>query len=191
MITVKLEGSLAKDLGKNWELDVESVFEIFQAFNANLDNFSKIFADWQKLFSHFIVYIDGKAMPAHLLKSKTLKNKKEVSIVPIIQGGAITGSTWLIITGITMMVLSIVLMFVLSPKAPKDIKTDSTVIGGVRNVLNRNIVIPIGYGRLRVGSAVVSNDLKVKQIMVNSNPTVNYYNGVAYSVDTSSVPYTL
>ena len=89
------------------------------------------------------------------------------------------------------MVLSIVLMFVLSPKAPKDIKTDSTVIGGVRNVLNRNIVIPIGYGRLRVGSAVVSNDLKVKQIMVNSNPTVNYYNGVAYSVDTSSVPYTL
>jgi predicted phage tail protein len=190
MITVKLEGSLAKDLGKDWELDVESVFEIFQAFNANLDNFSKIFADWQKLFSHFIVYIDGKAMPAHLLKSKTLKNKKEVSIVPIVQGGAITGTTWMII-GITMMVLSIVLMFVLSPKAPKDIKTDSTIIGGVRNVLNRNIVIPIGYGRLRVGSAVVSNDLRVKQIMVNSNPTVNYYNGVAYSVDTSLVPYSL
>jgi predicted phage tail protein len=189
MITVKLEGSLAKDLGNDWELDVESVFEIFQAFNANLNNFSKIFADWQKIFSHFIVYIDGKAMPAHLLKSKTLKNKKEVSIVPIVQGGAL--STFLIWTGITLMVLSIVLMFVLSPKAPKDIKTDSTIIGGVRNVLNRNIVVPIGYGRLRVGSAVVSNDMRVKQIMVNSNPTINYYNGVAYSVDTNQIPYSL
>jgi len=190
MITVKLQGSLAKDLGNDWQLDVESVFEIFQAFNANLDNFSKIFADWQKIFSHFIVYIDGKAMPAHLLKSKTLKNKKEVSIVPIVQGGAIITPN-LIWIGLTLMVLSIVLMIVLSPKAPKDIKTDSTIIGGVRNVMNRNIVVPIAYGRLRIGSAVVSNDMRVKQILVNTIPTVNYFNGVAYSVDTNQIPYTL
>lgn len=189
MIAIKLQGSLAKDLGDDWNLDVESVFEIFQAFNANVDNFSKLFADWSKIFSHFVVYIDGKPMPAHLFKSKILKNKKEVSIVPIVQGGAL--SNFLIWFGITMMVLSIVLMVVLSPKSPKDIKTDSTIIGGIRNVMNRNIVVPIAYGRLRIGSAVVSNDMRVKQILVTTIPTVNYFNGIAYSVDTNQIPYTL
>lgn len=190
MISVNLQGSLAKDLGNNWQLEVESVFEIFQAFNANIDNFSRLFADWSKLFSHFIVYIDGKPMPPHLIKSKMLKNKKEVSIMPIVQGGATISAGYLIAFGVTMMVLSIVLMIVLSPKAPKDIKTDSTIIGGIRNVANRNIVIPIGYGRLRVGSAVVSNDMIIKQIKSTDDSKINYFNGVAYAEDIGQSIYT-
>ena len=27
--------------------------------------------------------------------------------------------------------------------------------------MNRNVVVPIGYGRLRIGSAVISNDIRI------------------------------
>ena len=58
---------------------------------------------------------------------------------------------------------------VLSPKAPKDVKTNSTILGGIRNVLNRNIAVPIGYGRMRLGSAVISNDIQVLPIDQGAN----------------------
>jgi hypothetical protein len=61
-----------------------------------------------------------------------------------------------------------VLAVVLSPKQPKDVKTNSTIIGGIRNVLNRNIAVPIGYGRLRIGSAVISNDIGISDAAKNS-----------------------
>jgi hypothetical protein len=57
------------------------------------------------------------------------------------------------------MILSIVLSIILSPKVPKDVKTNSSILGGINNVLNRNAPVPLGYGRLRVGSLVISNDI--------------------------------
>lgn len=154
MIDITLHGILGKKLGKNWRLNVDSVYEIFEAVEANNQTVNKYFSDFKKFVSHFVVYIDGKIMPAHLLKSKILESGNKVEIIPIIQGGVT-----LVIIGIVLMVLSIVLSIVLSPKAPKDVKTNSTILGGVRNVLNRNIPVPIGYGRLRVGSAVISNNI--------------------------------
>jgi len=164
MIDITLHGILGKKLGKNWRLNVDSVYEIFEAVEANNQKINKYFSDFKKFVTHFVVYIDGKILPAHLLKSKILENGSKVEIVPIIQGSGIE----LIIIGILLIVLSIILAVVLSPKSPKDVKTNSTVLGGVRNVLNRNIPVPIGYGRLRIGSAVISNMISISPIPANS-----------------------
>jgi predicted phage tail protein len=43
-------------------------------------------------------------------------------------------------------------------------------LGSIRNVLNRNIAIPIGYGRLRIGSAVISNDIIVQPFKSSEVP---------------------
>ena len=59
------------------------------------------------------------------------------------------------------MILSIVLSIILSPKVPKDVKTNSSIMGSINNVLNRNAPVPLGYGRLRVGSLVISNDILI------------------------------
>lgn len=155
MINVVLHGVLGKKLGKNWILNVNSVYEIFEAIEANNQKINKYFSDFKKFVSHFIVYVDGKILPAYLLKSKILENGNKVEILPIIQGSA----TALIITGIVMMILSIILSIVLSPKVPKDVKTNSSILGSISNVLNRNAPVPLGYGRLRIGSLVVSNDI--------------------------------
>ncbi len=163
MIDITLHGILGKKLGKNWQLNVDSVYEIFEAIEANNQKVNKYFTDFKKFVSHFVVYIDGKIMPAHLLKSKMLENGTKVEILPVVQGGVT-----LVVIGILLIVLSIVLAVVLSPKAPKDVKTNSTILGGIRNVLNRNIPVPIGYGRLRVGSAVISNLISISPIAANT-----------------------
>jgi predicted phage tail protein len=47
----------------------------------------------------------------------------------------------------------------LSPKSPTDIKTVSRLFSNYENVTLRNVAIPIGYGRLRIGSIVISNQI--------------------------------
>ena len=163
MINITLHGILGKKLGKNWRLNVDSVYEIFEAVEANNQKINKYFSDFQKFVTHFVVYVNGKILPPHLLKSKILENGNKVEILPVVQGGAfsLTFFQAMMIIGIMLMILSIVLSIVLSPKVPKDVKTNSTILGGINNVLNRNAPVPLGYGRLKVGSLVISNDIIV------------------------------
>jgi hypothetical protein len=158
MINITLEGVLGQTLGNSWILNVNSVLEIFEAIEANTNKITKFYKNLEKTMTHFVVYIDDKVMPPHLLNSKILNSGSNVKILPIIQGSE---PTTMIIIGLTLIALSMILAVVLSPKQPKDVKTNSTIIGGIRNVLNRNIAIPIGYGRLRIGSAVISNDVGI------------------------------
>lgn len=160
MVTTNLHGYLGKKLGKVWNFEVESVFEIFQAIEANTMKINKYFNDFNKIFSHFVVYIDGKLMSKHLFKSKILNTNSVVEIVPIVQGSEVVGLI-LLIVGILLAITSIVLALVLTPKDKEDVKTSSNALSSTRNVLNRNIPVPIGYGRFKVGSAVISNDVIV------------------------------
>lgn len=171
MIDITLEGILAEKFGKEWNLDVRSIIEIFEAIEANTGKFSKFSRDLQKTFNHFVVYINNKLVPAHYLCAKILKSGDKVKILPVIKG-----SVALFWIGLALMILSIVISIVFSPKAPKDVKTASSSISGIKNVLNRNIAVPIGYGRFKIGSAVVSNELNSISLTLNNN---NTYNGGA------------
>ena len=155
MTEIKFKGILAEKFGEIWNLNVSSVLEVFQAVQANISQEGNLFADLRKFCTHFIVTVDGSILPPHLLNSKILKNDTKVEIVPVVQGG---GFVAMFIIGLALTILSMVLMKALSPDSPKDVATSSRTLGKVRNVLNRNIVVPLGYGRMRVGSAVVSNN---------------------------------
>lgn len=168
MISITLEGYLGKKLGKSWDLNVRSVIEIFEAIEANTNKITRFHKDLQKFITHFVVYVNGKLMPAYLINSKILNSGDVLRIVPLIQGAVFVIDDLILYIAITLMVLSMVLAVVLSPKAPKDVKTNSTILGGIRNVVNRNIPVPIGYGRLRIGSAVISNDILISNIPSNS-----------------------
>ncbi len=157
MINIEFKGILAKRLGEKWNLQVSSVLEIFQAIEANNSEVNNLFVDLQNFCTHFIVFINGKIMPPHLLNSRILKTNSEVKIVPVVQGGGVTLAMFLI--GLAFSALSMILAKSMSPKSPRDVSTSSAVLGQVRNVVNRDIVVPLGYGRMRVGSAVVSNNI--------------------------------
>jgi hypothetical protein len=47
----------------------------------------------------------------------------------------------------------------LTPKSPIDIKTVSRLFSSYENVSLRNVVIPIGYGRLKIGSIIIANSI--------------------------------
>lgn len=169
MTNITLRGILGKKFGEKWVLDVQSITEIFDAIECNTQKVSKYFSHIEKFATHFLIFVDGKMLPPHLINSKILNNNS-VEIVPVVQGGGIDPFTAAIIIGILLTVVSIVLAIVLSPKSPRDVKTNSTVLGSIRNVLNRNIAVPIGYGRLRIGSAVISNDIIVQPFKSSEQP---------------------
>jgi len=160
MVNINLKGVLGRKFGEKWKLRVASVFEIFEAIQANNPKFAKYYSELRKFFTHFMIFVDGKLLPSHLLKAKILKKNTKVDILPIVQGGGV--EIVLLIIAIILIVASLVLTLLLSPKAPSDVKyTKSSTLSNARNVLNRNIVVPVGYGRLRLGSAVVSTVLMV------------------------------
>lgn len=59
MVNVTLKGILGKKLGNDWSLSVSSVFEIFEAVEANSSAVSKNFSDLQEFVTHFMVFVDG------------------------------------------------------------------------------------------------------------------------------------
>jgi len=73
-----------------------------------------------------------------------------------------------ILTALLMMAIGTGIQFLvtklLTPKSPVDIKTTSMFFNNYENVAKRNVVVPIGYGRLKLGTVVVSNDLNVSLI---------------------------
>lgn len=166
MIAVELKGVLGKKFGEKWELEVDSVYEIFEAIQANKRNSAKIFADAAKLASHFIVFVNDKILASYSVFSKILKPNDFVKIIPIVQGGS---PMVLFVIGMMLQVLSMILLKALSPKKPKDVKTSSNILTGTRNVSSRNVVVPIGYGRMRVGSVVISNDSIVRSIKLQTD----------------------
>jgi predicted phage tail protein len=183
MVDITLKGILGKQFGSEWKLNVSSVLEIFEAIEANTSKVSKCFYDLQKFATHFIVFIDGKAMPSYLLNSNILKKNNKVEILPIVQGSG--AAVALFIIGVLLTVASVVITKMLSPKAPKDVKTNSTILGGIRNVTARNIVVPIGYGRLKLGSSVISNYISVSDLSnqsSNSNPSGGFYVTSPYDI---------
>jgi hypothetical protein len=53
--------------------------------------------------------------------------------------------------------ISFLISKLLTPKDPKQIKTSSYILGAKSNIAARNAAVPIGYGKLRVGSLIVSS----------------------------------
>ncbi len=64
-----------------------------------------------------------------------------------------------------MLVVSIGIQLLISkimtPKSPVDVKTNSRLFSGYENVTKRNVPIPLGYGRVKIGSIVISNNLLI------------------------------
>jgi predicted phage tail protein len=189
MINITLEGILGEKLGKTWELDVKSIIEIFEAIEANTSDFSKYSRDLQKTFNHFVVYLNNKLVPARYLCAKILRHGDNIKILPIIKGSDF-GLT-LFIIGLLLMVLSVVISIVFSPKAAKDVKTASSSISGIKNVLNRNICIPIGYGRFKIGSAIISNLINTRQLALSNISYGVSYGGSAGGGDNKFIPYVI
>lgn len=160
MVNIKLHGIFENLIKTEWNLNVKTVSEAFDAIEANSGKLIKALGVLEEYISHFLIYVDGKIMSPEYLNSPILNKNSKIEIIPLILGSDF-GMT-LLISLIIMAIatgIQILITKLLSPKTPKDIKNNSKLFSGYENVTKRNVSIPIGYGRLKIGSVVVSNYL--------------------------------
>jgi predicted phage tail protein len=177
MVKVYLEGRVGKSLGKKWKLHVGTVGEAIRAIRANTGN---AFTQALGVSKGYAAVVDGVpvAPDACFLK----KIKKSLVLIPILAGGVVT--TYFAIAGAFMMAgvttsiavagfLAITVMVTVAalvmlglsamisnmaedPKDPKAERTSSFIFGGAENTANQGGVVPVAYGRMRVGSMTIS-----------------------------------
>ena len=185
MITVFLEGELGANISKEWKLGVRTVADALRAIQANTGNFlgsvikSKnqyvVMVDGKpventaslhmrvKKSIHFIPVLGGTAVviPAFIEAVIAVKGflaahlawyaALDVGIQYVIAALIVIGGYALISYGISLLVESI-----MDPGDPDRRMTSSFLFTGPQNVASQGDVVPIAYGRLLVGSKIIS-----------------------------------
>jgi predicted phage tail protein len=181
MKKIFLYGELGNHLGKEWELEVDSVQEALFAIEANTGKLTSFLTDNYKKFDHYTFTIDEKKVNAREeLESKLPQKTKSIHIMPNVGGSDIT----MILTQIVLAVVSGMIMKALfkPPKPQEERKTKSYLFSGPVNTAGQGIPVPIGYGRLRVGSSVISASLRHRQSW-----ELGLYQSEGYNSSSSSV----
>lgn len=214
MIKVNLHGHLKDSFGTGHEFAVHTMADVLRALNANFDNFDSELAKNERRY-HVIVddkvdYGTEDMIPAPIGSNAT------VDIIPYIEGSGGDVDIWQIIGGIALIAAGIVLtvasegagspigatligmgigllvggiasFFVPDVETEGYSKTNkNTSFSGPKNLVGQGYPVPIGYGRLRIGSnlisATFSNSYEViSTARVWQDDNDNYY--VKYSVD--------
>jgi predicted phage tail protein len=169
MVNIKLHGIFESYVKTEWHLNVKTVFEAFEAIEANSGKLLEALGNFQEYLTYFIIYVDDKPVSHEYFNSPILKKDSKIEVVPLILGSTLGIDILIAIlliaisTGISMLITSL-----MTPKAPKDIKNNSRLFSGYENVTKRNVSIPIGYGRLKIGSIVIANDIVLTN-KINNN----------------------
>ena len=158
MVSVKLNGVFENYLKTDWQLNVSSVSEIFDAIEANTGCLVKTLGNLQLYISNFIIYVDGKIMPPEYLDSPILKKTSVVEVVPLLIGSDFGITAFLLMLAVSIGI-QLLIAKIMTPKSPVDVKTNSRLFSNYENVTARNVPVPLGYGRVKVGSIVISNNL--------------------------------
>lgn len=188
MITVRLYGHLAKKFGKVFRLSVRTPREAISALSANFSDFKSHVLEFGG--NGYYVTVDKKDRDAEGLEYPV---EKEIRIAPAVTGasagvrivvGALlvvagviinagTGGAgsffgnFLIATGVSMIVGGVAEILFPPPKAESVEATENKpgyAFDGPTNTVAQGNPVPICYGRLVVGSQVISASMRAGDI---------------------------
>lgn len=185
MTTVSLEGRLGHVVGGTFSFNTRTLKEALVAIEANTGKLRSYLSGNGKRY--FAIFINGKEIDTNTSINTNVQNKK-VLIIPILMGAFIGTLTAFIVgklgfaftaagvaatiggkiaTFIVGTILSAALSFGISlliaklmkPDDPDLANTTSFAFGQAENVARQGKVVPVGYGRMQVGSRVISVNL--------------------------------
>lgn len=191
LTTIKLSGSLAKKFGREHKrfLDTGTTTEAFSALKNTLQGFELFIKEQAKLGLRYAIFRNGRNTGQDEFD---LAGTREIRIVPVITGskragilqtiiGAvlivasfIPGLQMLMAPGVAMVAGGVVQM--LSPQA-KGLKgreaaenAPSYAFGGAVNTTAAGNPVGIGYGKRRIGGAIISAGIYAEDIATTKRP---------------------
>lgn len=188
MRTILLLGELGKHFGKRFEMDVKNPAEAVRALCANFPAFRSYVLESGKRNVFYKVLVGKQARTADELHDPS--GKSVIKIVPVIGGAGGRANpitfivaaalialsffvpapfnTYLFNAGVAMAIGGVVQMLTPLPKTPnQEDRPDnkpSYVFNGSVNTTAQGYPVPVGYGRMIVGSAVISAGITVDEM---------------------------
>lgn len=173
MTQLSIEGKLGQIFGSTWELNVSNFVELFSALEANTQKLRNYLRGHKK--EYWAIFVDGERVDADGFLFDNIKDKK-IKIIPILAGGAgyvaaaiaaeitTTALGALVVEFVLTVVISAAISYGISLLIAKLMKTDdpeavnttSFLFGAPENVAEQGQAVPVGYGRIRTGSKVIS-----------------------------------
>ena len=189
--TIKLSGSLASRFGRFHQrlLETGTTTEAFSALKNTLQGFELFIKEQAKLGLRYAIFRNGRNTG---MDEFELSGTNEIRIVPVIAGskrggilqtivgavmivvGAYFGQAWLVQAGVGLVAGGVVQM--LSPQA-KGLKgreaaenAPSYAFGGAVNTTAAGNPVGIGYGKRRIGGAIISAGIYAEDIATSKRP---------------------
>lgn len=170
MTTIRLHGILAQKYGKVFKMNISKPRDVIRAIDANRDGFRKTVIDLQKQGFSYEILVNKKRLNRDLFFNS--KKPQEIDFVPFIVGSGLEQ----ILIALAFSLASAAIQYALMD--PGTIDGGETVVGGDSkslmfsssqiNLAAQGSPLPIGYGRLKVGSSVIQSSLKSLPQTVNS-----------------------
>ena len=165
-----LHGLLKKLACGNLMIKAGNFDDIIKCLQVNFPKLGARIRSFNHIFDSVVIVIDGKIVSDSQLLNQNIRNCKVIELLPVqvfsVFFTAAAGATLLVkslvfvANVIVISALSFGISFLISklltPKDPKQIKTSSYLLNAKANIAARNAPVPIGYGKLRVGSLIVS-----------------------------------
>jgi len=155
MVEVYLHGIFEEKFRSKYNFELDSIADVLKAIDAVESNFMTFLARNHDQME-FSILVDGKILS---LEDANKKDMKRIDILPAVKGGLF----WFIVGLIVSIGISVI-MAANSVQAPtmdnastQSAKTSSYSFRGETNVESQGKPVPLGYGRLRVGSNVIGN----------------------------------
>ena len=212
MTEVRLHGILAREFGKKFKFSTVRAKDIVRAIDANRKNFANRVINLAKQGFEYCIVVDNKKI-SDFTELELAKNAKSIDLVPAIAGSGFlipllaAGATTFLgasLAGLgtaaalglaAVSMVSMGLQMALSPKpeGPEPISAttnalrESFIFSNKVNVASQGTPVPVGFGRLKVGSQVIQFCLKSFPQSESSiiAMTANPFNVVADSINDS------
>jgi len=171
MTSIKLHGILAREYGSSFNFSLPNPKNVLEAIDCNKKGFIKRIIELQKQGFCYDIIINKKRVVEEEQISG-IKNPKTIDLVPAIAGSGpafflplVGGSA--LLANIASALFFAVISYALTPKPEvealeieADASKSSLIFTNTVNVASQGSPVPIGYGRLKVGSQVIQATIK-------------------------------
>lgn len=186
MLLVRLHGSLGEKFGREWFLDVKSPAEAIRAIDANRKGFRQwVISSTPEFGFRYAVLVNHKPRRLEEY-GDPVPHEGTIDIIPGICGGGEDAWGWLsVILGVVLIIVGVILigtgvgvglilagvsllaggLAVLLTPIPRVTEADTDAaesalashhFSGARNTVGQGLPVPVGYGRLLIGSHMIS-----------------------------------